>query len=109
MNQTIFQILLSLIRGAKSATEILDGVREFDADARTPSLASFYRNLKRAADQAWLEVAGEAVRGGPGRPRQEYRITPPGISAAKEEGERLSRLAALVRADYALADPNPKS
>ena len=61
MNLTVFQILLSLREGGKSASEMLAAIEDFGGAQRSPSLASFYRNVKRAVDEGWLEIALEAT------------------------------------------------
>ncbi len=95
MNFTVFQILLSLKEGAKSASEMLAIIQGFGG--RAPSLASFYRNLKRAVDEGWLEISLQASHSkARGRPGQMYRITDEGRSVAIEEAKRLRDLAAVA-------------
>ena len=97
MNLTVFQILLSLREGAKSATEMLAAIEDFDGGLRSPSLASFYRNVKRAVDEGWLEIAVEASPSkSPGRPGQTYRLTDEGRTATIDEAKRLRDLAAFA-------------
>ena len=108
MNLTVFQILLSLKEGAKNASEMLAIIQGFDEGRRAPSLASFYRNLKRAVDERWVEIPLEAFPSkSRGRPGQMYRITEAGRSVTLDEAKRLRDLAAVaLSADTRL---NPES
>ncbi len=102
MNLTVFQILLSLRDGANNASEMLAIIRTFDG-GRSPSLASFYRNLKRAVDEGWIEISVEASHTkSPGRPGQTYRTTAEGRSVTLDEAKRLRDLAAVALS----ADPH---
>lgn len=106
MNLTVFQILLSLREGAKSASEMLAVIEGFGGGRRSPSLASFYRNLKRAVDEGWLEISLEASPPNPrGRPGQTYRITEEGRSATLDEAKRLRDLAAFALSPDPHLDP----
>ncbi len=106
MNLTVFQILLSLKEGAKSASEMLAAIEGFGGGHRSPSLASFYRNVKRAVDQGWLEIAIEASPSkSPGRPGQTYRLTDEGRSATLDEAKRLRDLAAFALPPDSRLDP----
>ena len=97
MNLTVFQILLSLREGAKSATEMLAAIEGFGGGRRSPSLASFYRNVKRAVDEGWLEISVEASPSkSRGRPGQTYRLTDEGRTATVDEAKRLRDLAAFA-------------
>ncbi len=106
MNMTVFSVLVSLMQGAESASEILATMRDLDADGRAPALASFYRNLKRALDAGWLEVTGETPSGpSAGRPRQTYRMTPKGREAVRAEAARLRHMAGLAMGEDSLVHP----
>ncbi len=106
MNLTVFQILLSLRDGANNASEMLAIIRTFDRGRRSPSLASFYRNLKRAVDEGWIDISAEASPSkSPGRPGQTYRITEEGRSVTLDEAKRLRDLAAVALS----ADPSSRS
>lgn len=94
MHETLYQVLLPLRAGDLPAPEILDRLREIFSEGAAPSLAAFYRCLKTALDEGWLEVAG-ADASGPGRPNRIYRLTPFGHRAVEKEARRLRALAAL--------------
>ncbi len=97
MNLTVFQILLSLREGAKTATEMLAAIEGFGGGRRSPSLASFYRNLKRAVDEGWIEISIEASHSkSRGRPGQTYGVTREGRSVTREEAQRLQDLASIA-------------
>ena len=102
MNETTYQVLLTLRSGDRPAPDMLDGLRAIAGEAGTPSLAAFYRMLKNGIDRGWLEVVGNDATG-PGRPRQIYHLTPFGQRALEKEARRLRSLAALGLGD-AVAD-----
>ena len=106
MNLTVFQILLSLKEGAKSASEMLAAIEDFGGGHRSPSLASFYRNVKRAVDEGWLEISLAASPSkSPGRPGQTYRLTDEGRTATIDEAKRLRDLAAFALPADTRLDP----
>ena len=91
----VFQILLSLQNGPQDASGMLHALGDIADNGRPPSLASFYRNLKRTVEQGWLEVADEGSEPrAAGRPGQVYRITDRGTAAVRAEAVRLRDLAA---------------
>ncbi len=94
MNETVYQVLLTLRSSDMQAPDILDGLREISGTA-TPSLAGFYRCLKSGLDEGWLEIAGNDASG-PGRPRQIYHLTGFGQRALEKEARRLQALAAMA-------------
>ena len=97
MNLAIFQILATLVDAPRDASGILEILAEQSPAGRQPSLASFYRNIKRAAEQDWLEILEErSPARGAGRPGQSYRLTPEGRLAVRSEAARLHALAAQV-------------
>jgi DNA-binding PadR family transcriptional regulator len=89
----MYRVLLALRSSDQQASDILDGLRA--AGGETPSLAAFYRSLKNAIDDGWLEIAGNDASG-PGRPRQIYHLTPFGRRALDKEARRLQALASLA-------------
>ncbi len=100
MNIAVFQILVSLRQGATQASEILDAIRTMDEAAPGPSLASFYRHLKRGLDEGWIELVGEETGvKSPGRPSQRYGLTDSGLESVRSEAARLRDLAALALSD----------
>ena len=106
MNLTVFQILLSLREGAKGASEMLAIIEGFGGGRPSPSLASFYRNLKRAVDEGWLEISlGASPPKSRGRPGQMYRITEEGRSVTLDEAKRLRDLAAVALSADPRLDP----
>jgi len=107
VNIAVFQILISLRQGASQASEILDAIRAMDETATGPSLASFYRHLKRGLDERWIESVGEETGAkSPGRPSQRYRLTNGGLEAVRSEAARLRDLAALTLSDDVTARVN---
>lgn len=95
MNETMLQVLLTLRSSDLQAPDILDGLRKIAGASKTPSLAAFYRGLKKGIDAGWLEVAGNDGSG-PGRPRQIYHLTPFGHRAVEKEARRLHALASIA-------------
>ncbi len=95
MNTTTFSAMVALARGASAAGEILEIIASLPGTAGPPSLASFYRALKGAIDEGWIEDTGtaEPTRGA-GRPPLRYRLTASGQAAMREEAHRLRLLAA---------------
>ncbi|NJD20069.1 MAG: helix-turn-helix transcriptional regulator, partial [Gemmatimonadetes bacterium] len=101
----VFQILLSLLDGDLHGYSILkDIVRRTDGEMHLGT-STVYAALKRMAASGLLtEVEGprEDESGGP--PRQYYRLTERGRSAAREEGLRIRKLHGMV-AQSSLLDP----
>lgn len=95
MHLNTLRVLALLREGERDAAEILDGLRDLDADA-APSLPAFYRCLKDAVEAGWVRIAGSEAAPGPGRPRQIYALTDSGVRAAEAEARRLQSLAALA-------------
>lgn len=95
MHLNALRLLVVLRRGDCDAGEMLDRMRQMDADT-APSLPAFYRCLKDAVDAGWVRIAGSEPADGPGRPRQIYAIAPAGLRAAEAEARKLGRLAALA-------------
>ncbi len=96
MNMPVFQILLTLTEGRRDASSMLEALAELDdrGRRRQPSMASLYRNLKRAVEQEWLEIVDEGSQPrAAGRPGQVYRITDRGTAAVRAEAVRLRDLA----------------
>lgn len=95
MSPVLFHILLGLRDEALDAEGIVLRMRAHGREAEPP-LASFYRALKKALDEGYLEILDpeEALRRG--RPRQRYRITRSGRSALAVEARRLGRLSKLA-------------
>ncbi len=95
MNMPVFQILLTLTESSRDASGMLEALAELDDRGRQPSMASLYRNLKRAVEQEWLEIVDEGSQPrAAGRPGQVYRITDRGTTAVRAEAVRLKDLAA---------------
>ena len=95
MNMPVFQILLTLTDGARDASGMLDELAQLDDQGRQPSMASFYRNLKRAMEDGWIEIVDDdSLVRTPGRPGQSYRITEICRAAVRAEATRLHDLAA---------------
>jgi len=91
----LFRILLGLKDEPRDAEGIVSRMRELGEDSEPP-LASFYRALKRALDDGYLEILDPADERRRGRPRQRYRITRSGRTALAAEARRLGRLAKLA-------------
>ena len=87
--------------------EQIDAIRAMDETATGPSLASFYRHLKRGLDEGWIESVGEETGAkSPGRPSQRFRVTDSGLWAVRSEAARLRALAALALSDDVTASAN---
>jgi len=95
VSPTLFHILLGLKDGPQGAEGIASGMRALGREAEPP-LASFYRSLKRALDDGYLEILEPEEAGRRGRPRQRYRITRSGRTALAAEARRLGKLAKLA-------------
>ena len=102
MDTMTFSILVSVMQGAESAGEILNGVLRVSNQRRKPPLASLYRSLKRALEAGWLGVDQAAPAGNRGRPSQVYRITRKGEKAVRLEAGRLQHMASLALTPGAL-------
>ena len=104
MDTITFAILVSVMQGAESAGEILDGVLRVSKQRRKPPLASLYRALNRAMEAGWLQVDQAAPAGSRGRPSQVYRITRKGEKAVRLEAGRLQHMASLALAPDTLVE-----
>ena len=104
MDTMTFSILVSVMQGAESAGEILDGVLRVSKQRRKPPLASLYRAIKRAMEAGWLQVDQAAPAGSRGRPSQVYRITRKGEKAVRSEAGRLQHMASLALAPDTLVE-----
>lgn len=96
MKSTTYHLLAVLRRGAGDASALLSLLEEALGPDAMPSLAGFYRSVKRASDAGWVEVVPGEAEGGRGRPRQRYRITAAGLDAVRHEAERMAQLAGMV-------------
>jgi DNA-binding PadR family transcriptional regulator len=85
-NFRLLRVLSCLQEGAAPAQDILE--RLADAGA-APAIASFYRDLNRALEIGWIEVADRQEPARPGRPARCYRLTRAGRSALRSQGRRL--------------------
>lgn len=104
MDTTTFAILVSVMQGAESASEILDSMQRVNKQRSKPPLASFYRTLKRALDAGWLKVAESAPAGSRGRPSQVYGMTKKGEKAVRAEAGRLQHMASQALASYPVVE-----
>jgi DNA-binding PadR family transcriptional regulator len=95
MQLPIFQILLGLLEGPATASDLIDAIARLD-EGREPSLATFYRQLSQAEQAGLIAIKEKASPPSPGRPSQRYRITSTGRKAAQNEARRLQRLANVV-------------
>lgn len=91
MSPVVFEILLALKGEPLDAEGIVRGIEA--RGSRAPAIASFYRSLKRAADDRFIDITAPAADGAPGRPRQRYAMTRRGRNALQAEASRLRRLA----------------
>jgi DNA-binding PadR family transcriptional regulator len=96
MKPSTFHLLAILRGGPSDARDILDRLRDSVGDDAMPSLAAFYRGVKTASDEQWIEVVAGEADGVRGRPRQHYHLTERGRAAVEAEARRLRRLAGLV-------------
>ena len=95
MSPILFHVLLGLKDEPQDAEGIVSLMRALGHETEPP-LASFYRALKRALDDGYLEILYSEEAGRRGRPRQRYRITRSGRTALAAEARRLGRLAKLA-------------
>ncbi len=95
VSPVLFHILLGLKDEPQDAEGIVSRMRALGR-ASEPPLASFYRALKRALDEGYLEILDPEDAGRRGRPRQRYRITRSGRTALASEARRLGRLSKLA-------------
>jgi DNA-binding PadR family transcriptional regulator len=95
VSPVLFHILLGLKDESQDAEGIVSRMRALGQESEPP-LASFYRALKRALDEGYLEILTPEDAGRRGRPRQRYRITRSGRAALTAEARRLGRLAKLA-------------
>jgi DNA-binding PadR family transcriptional regulator len=91
----LFHILLGLRNDPQDAEGIVSRMRALGQETEPP-LASFYRALKRALDDGYLDILDPEDAGRRGRPRQRYRITRSGRTALAAEARRLGKLAKLA-------------
>jgi len=89
----LFHVLLGLKDEPQDAEGIVSLMRALGHETEPP-LASFYRALKKALDEGYLEILAPEDAGRRGRPR--YRITRSGRTALAAEARRLGRLAKLA-------------
>lgn len=100
----VFRILAVLGSGPAPSGAILDRIDAL-SDGAAPPLATFYRRLKEAVDEGWIEVVEEegvtpeepGDGGGAGRPPRRFRLTAAGLRAARAEAVRLRGFADLLR------------
>jgi DNA-binding PadR family transcriptional regulator len=95
VSPTLFHVLLGLRDDPQDAEGIVSRMRALGQETEPP-LASFYRALKRALDDGYLEILEPEDAGRRGRPRQRYRITRSGRAALAAEARRLGKLAKLA-------------
>lgn len=75
------------------ATEVMERLR---GDGDVPSIALFYRILKREIDEGRLYIEGTVSDGGPGRPQHVYALTVEGREALTDRARDLRDLASEV-------------
>lgn len=98
MQTLTYRVLAILGAGDADGTELLQRLRELDADAE-PSLPTLYRTLRDGIDRGWVEIAEVEDPAGRGRPPRRYRLTAEGVAAVRAEAERLRELAELAPGD----------
>jgi DNA-binding PadR family transcriptional regulator len=92
----LISLLSGLQDGAASTQDLL--ARVADRAGQTPAIASFYRDLKRALDAGWIEVAEQGEPEGRGRPGRVYRLSRSGRATLGTESRRLYQLASSTLA-----------
>ncbi len=95
VSPALFHILLGLRDETLDAEGIVSRMRAHGRET-DPPLASFYRALKRALDEGYLEIIDREDAPRRGRPRQRYRITRSGRTALASEARRLGKLSKLA-------------
>lgn len=93
MDLRTFRILALLSERPLRAAEIIERLRE---GGDVPSIALFYRILKRELDEGRLHIEGTVSDGGPGRPQHVYSLTPQGREALTDQARDLRDLASEV-------------
>ncbi len=96
MHTILFQLLAILRTAPADASTLLE---RFDllASGSPPSLPAFYRHIRHGMEEGWIVVDGlDQPAGGPGRPRQIYRITAPGQSALAEHAREMEVFTTLA-------------
>lgn len=84
----LLPILAVLADGPLESGPVLDRIRDVAGEA-APSLPTFYRRLKAAVDEGWIEVLDDPPRpSGPGRPPRRFRLTESGRRTARTEARR---------------------
>lgn len=97
MTDALFQILAILRSGPMDAGGILDALRTVGNPDEVPSIPTFYRHLRKAADAGWLAIEGHDDPGdGPGRPKRHYALTRQGREAVEAKAATLSRFTRLA-------------
>ena len=89
-----FHALLSLEAGPRHGYAIMMDMRETSGSNVGPG--AVYGALRRLAEAGLVEEAGEHEPDRGGRPRLEYRITPAGREALREEAARMALLARIA-------------
>jgi len=94
----VFQILLSLAGGELHGYAIIQDIVERTGGEVRLTASTLYDAVKRLLDAGW--IAESAARKGvrDDSRRRYYRITRPGLAAARAETTRIERLAAQARA-----------
>jgi DNA-binding PadR family transcriptional regulator len=85
-------VLLVLAPGQLYGYAIKKGVEAQSQGVISPEIGSLYRVLARFMERGWVAESEDPPREeGPqrGKPRKYYRITPPGLEAARAETRRL--------------------
>jgi len=94
LNEKVFEVLVALWVGPATAAAVREEVAT--STGRVPPITSFYRALRSAHDEGWLDVIEGSEPESVGRPAQRYELTPRGREAAAREAARVRRLTSVV-------------
>jgi DNA-binding PadR family transcriptional regulator len=96
MHTVLFRLLAILRAEPTDASALIGRLRSL-TPGKVPSLPAFYRHLRRGMEEGWIMVDGtDPPGGGPGRPRQVYRLTRAGRAALAEHAREMQIFAALA-------------
>jgi DNA-binding PadR family transcriptional regulator len=93
-----FQILLSLLEGARHPYSILKAIQDRTGGEMVLGTSTVYSAIKRMVREGLLqEVSGPEVEVSRGPSRRYYALTEFGLAVTRAEGARISRLHRMIR------------
>jgi DNA-binding PadR family transcriptional regulator len=97
LSTQVFQILLSLVDEDLHGYAILQDIAARTGGEVTLTASTLYAAIKRLLDLGWIEEVRSRARDDDSR-RRYYHLTALGRQNARDEAQRLERLAAMARA-----------